>query len=77
MFPQKNLSVVPLSLNKKYFFPLCSQYPYYKNLPSSKPINLPVAHRVVSEVLALPFYGKLSKNDVEKIIKLIENILNY
>ena len=59
---------------RKYFFPLCSQYPYYKNLPSSKQINLPVAHRVVNEVLALPFYGKLSKNDAEKIIKLITSL---
>ena len=26
---------------RKYFFPLCSQYPYYSNLPSSSPKNLP------------------------------------
>jgi dTDP-4-amino-4,6-dideoxygalactose transaminase len=57
---------------RKYFFPLCSQYSYYKNLPSSNPNNLPVAHQVVSEVLALPFYGKLSIYEAKKIMKILK-----
>jgi len=59
---------------RKYFFPLCSQYPYYSNLPSSSPKNLPNAHKIVAEVLAMPFYGGLSTNDAEKIIKLIKTL---
>ncbi|MFA5828068.1 MAG: DegT/DnrJ/EryC1/StrS family aminotransferase [Candidatus Shapirobacteria bacterium] len=59
---------------RKYFFPLCSQYPYYKNLPSSNPTNLPNAHRVVQEVLALPFYGGLPISAAEKIIELLVSL---
>jgi dTDP-4-amino-4,6-dideoxygalactose transaminase len=59
---------------RKYFYPLCSQYPYYKNLPSADPKNIKNAHEVVQEVLALPFYGRLAINDAEKIIELIKSI---
>jgi len=59
---------------RKYFFPLCSQYPYYKHLPSSNPKNLPNAHRIADEVLALPFYGQLSISEAEKIISLLKSL---
>ncbi len=59
---------------RKYFFPLCSEYPFFKNLPSSAPNNLPVAHQVVSEVLALPFYGKLSLKDAQIIVKYLKSL---
>ncbi len=59
---------------RKYFFPLCSQYPYYKHLPSFNPSSLPVAHKVVEEVLALPFYGELPINAAEKIVKLLKTL---
>jgi len=59
---------------RKYFFPLCSQYPYYKHLPSFNPNSLPVAHKVVEEVLALPFYGELPINTTEKIVKLLKTL---
>src|SRR3989339_21426 len=52
---------------RKYFFPLCSQYPHYKYLPSASKSNLPVANQVVKEVLSMPFYGNLSLKDAEKI----------
>jgi len=60
---------------RKYFFPLCSQYPYYKDLPSSNPKNLFSAHLVVQEVLALPFYGTLPVNNAEKIIGLLKSLI--
>lgn len=59
---------------RKYFFPLCSQYAYFKNLPSSNPQNLPNANKVVSEVLALPFYGRLSINTAKKIMELLKSL---
>lgn len=58
---------------RKYFYPLCSEYPHYKNLPSSKKNNLPVAHKVVGEVLSMPFYGELSVGDVEKICNILKS----
>lgn len=65
----RNYNVV----TRKYFFPLCSEYPCYRQLPSSVPSNLPVAHKVVDEVLVLPFYGGLSVQDVEKICSILKS----
>jgi dTDP-4-amino-4,6-dideoxygalactose transaminase len=56
---------------RKYFYPLCSDYPCYKDLPSADPANLPVAKRVVDEVLCLPLYGELAISSVEKICEII------
>lgn len=58
---------------RKYFYPLCSDYPHYRNLPSSSPANLPVAQKVVREVLSMPFYGGLSVDDVEKICNILKS----
>lgn len=58
---------------RKYFHPLCSEYPCYKYLPSSTPANLPVANQVAGEVLSLPFYGGLSESDVEKICDMLKS----
>jgi dTDP-4-amino-4,6-dideoxygalactose transaminase len=59
---------------RKYFFPLCSNYPYYKDLPSSNPKKLPIANQVVSETLSLPFYGGLDIADAILICKIIKYI---
>jgi dTDP-4-amino-4,6-dideoxygalactose transaminase len=44
---------------RKYFYPLCSDFEYYRQLPSAAAVNLPVANRVAREVLCLPLYGTL------------------
>ena len=59
---------------RKYFFPLCSDYPCYKQLHSSHPDNLPNARQIVQEVLCLPFYGGLEIPDVEKICAILRQI---
>ena len=59
--------------SRKYFYPLCSDYPYYRNLPSADPANLPVARKVVKEVLCLPLYGKLPLSAAEKICDMIRD----
>jgi dTDP-4-amino-4,6-dideoxygalactose transaminase len=58
---------------RKYFYPLCSEYACYKELPSSSPNNLPIANRIVNEVLTMPFYGDLSVNDVEMICDILKS----
>lgn len=58
---------------RKYFYPLCSNYACYKNLPSSATGNLPVANRIVNEVLCLPFYGGLNDDEIAKICDIIIN----
>jgi len=59
---------------RKYFHPLCSDYPCYKQLPSASPEYLPVARNVTSEVLSLPFYGDLEICDVVKICNIIKSM---
>lgn len=56
---------------RKYFYPLCTQYACYANLPSSRAELLPVANRVVEQVLCLPIYGRLSLEAVDRICEMI------
>jgi dTDP-4-amino-4,6-dideoxygalactose transaminase len=60
--------------SRKYFYPLCSDYACYSQLPSSDPANLPTAIKVVKEVLCLPLYGNLSIDAVEKICEIIKGL---
>jgi dTDP-4-amino-4,6-dideoxygalactose transaminase len=57
---------------RKYFYPLCSDYSCYRQLPSSSSANLTNAKKVSGEVLALPLYGGLNPEDVEKICDLLK-----
>lgn len=59
---------------RKYFYPLCSHFPCYKPLPSSKPENLPIAEKVSKEVLSLPLYGELTEKDIIKICRILKEI---
>jgi dTDP-4-amino-4,6-dideoxygalactose transaminase len=61
-------------ITRKYFYPLCSNYSCYSQLPSSNPGNLPIAQKVAKQVLCLPLYGALKLSDVEKICGLIKGL---
>lgn len=63
-------------MSRRYFYPLCSEYPHYSHLPSADPKRLPHAHQVAQEVLCLPFYGNLSLKAVQTICHLIIKIKN-
>ena len=56
---------------RRYFYPLISDFPMYRGLPSAAQSNLPVAKKVASEVICLPIYPTLEAFDQEKIISLI------
>lgn len=62
--------------SRKYFYPLCSEYEPYKDLPSSRPEYLPNANRIKNEVLCLPFYGDLGEKTARQIVKIIKAIRN-
>ncbi|WP_163583238.1 DegT/DnrJ/EryC1/StrS family aminotransferase [Gracilibacillus saliphilus] len=57
---------------RKYFYPLCSDFKWYKNFPSAQKENLPVANKKVNQVLAMPFYGDLTNEEVEQICSIIK-----
>ncbi|MHA6494560.1 DegT/DnrJ/EryC1/StrS family aminotransferase [Pseudomonas borbori] len=56
---------------RRYFFPLISEFPMYRGLPSAAPGNLPVASATAQRVLCLPIYPDLSLDDVQAICDLI------
>jgi dTDP-4-amino-4,6-dideoxygalactose transaminase len=59
---------------RKYFFPLCSEFPCYRKLPSSAAWNLPTARKIAKEVLCLPFYGELEEQKVMQICEILIGI---
>lgn len=61
---------------RKYFYPLCSNYDCYRQLQSAVAENLQVATKVSHEVLALPFFGGLSDDDIERICRILSCIQN-
>ena len=61
-------------LGRRYFYPLISTFMPYKDYPSAKPENLPVATRVAEQVLCLPMHHALSDDDVRRIIGAIANL---
>jgi dTDP-4-amino-4,6-dideoxygalactose transaminase len=56
---------------RKYFYPLISDFPMYRGLPSATHDNLPVAAAAAQKVLCLPIYPALDAADVQRIIRLI------
>ena len=58
---------------RRYFYPLISRFSAYKDLPSSKPANLPMAEKISEEVICLPIYPDLSMDQVNYIISVIND----
>ena len=61
-------------ISRKYFYPLCSNFQCFNNLPSSSKSRLPVANKVAESVLSLPLHGRMSATDVEKICLIVKQI---
>lgn len=57
---------------RRYFYPLISEFPTYKGLPSAKTDNLPIANQVAKEIICLPIYPELSLEDVDRICQIIK-----
>jgi Predicted pyridoxal phosphate-dependent enzyme apparently involved in regulation of cell wall biogenesis len=59
---------------RRYFYPLISNFEPYCNLSSAESSNLPIASRIAQEVICLPIYPDLDKDDVFKICNLIKEM---
>jgi dTDP-4-amino-4,6-dideoxygalactose transaminase len=57
---------------RRYFYPLISQFPTYRGLPSAKPENLPIATEVADQVICLPIYPQLGMDEIDKVCNLIK-----
>jgi dTDP-4-amino-4,6-dideoxygalactose transaminase len=56
---------------RRYFYPLISDFPMYRGLPSAQRENLPIARRIADQVLCLPIYAALSEHDAARIVDII------
>jgi dTDP-4-amino-4,6-dideoxygalactose transaminase len=58
-------------LVRRYFYPLITEFPMYRNLASSDATKLPHAHRIASQVLCLPIFPDLSLEQQDTIIDIL------
>jgi dTDP-4-amino-4,6-dideoxygalactose transaminase len=56
---------------RRYFYPLITDFPMYRGLPSASAANLPVATRAALQVICLPMYAALSLGDVDRVVEVI------
>ncbi|HDR9100005.1 TPA: DegT/DnrJ/EryC1/StrS family aminotransferase [Burkholderia vietnamiensis] len=56
---------------RRYFYPLISDFPMYRGLPSAHRANLSVAAEVARKVLCLPMYPALTEHDLRRIVSVI------
>jgi dTDP-4-amino-4,6-dideoxygalactose transaminase len=58
---------------RRYFFPLLSNLPMYRHLPSAGEETLPVAKRAAEQVLCLPYYHDLAEADQMRLVEVIRS----
>lgn len=58
---------------RRYFYPLISDFPMYRGLPSAQRSSLPVAASAADRVLCLPIYPGLGDADQARVIDLIRH----
>jgi dTDP-4-amino-4,6-dideoxygalactose transaminase len=56
---------------RRYFYPLISDFPMYRGLPSAAHNNLPVAAKMARQVLCLPIYPELEHDQVDRVLDLL------
>jgi dTDP-4-amino-4,6-dideoxygalactose transaminase len=56
---------------RRYFYPLISDFPMYRGLPSAARSNLPVASKAANEVVCLPIYPALTIEQADSIAGII------
>ena len=53
---------------RRYFYPLISEFPMYRGLPSAQASDLPVASDAAARVICLPIYPDLQDADQDRVI---------
>lgn len=56
---------------RRYFYPLITEFPMYRGLPSARPANVRLAMEASRKVLCLPIYPDLDLATVDRISGLI------
>jgi dTDP-4-amino-4,6-dideoxygalactose transaminase len=58
---------------RRYFYPLLSSLPMYRELPSAREENLSVAAKAAAQILCLPFYHDLTLADQMRLVEVIRS----
>jgi dTDP-4-amino-4,6-dideoxygalactose transaminase len=58
---------------RRYFYPLISDFPMYRGLPSATAANLSVSRAMADRVLCLPIYPSLTDTDIDYIAGIVRN----
>lgn len=56
---------------RRYFYPLISNFPMYRGLPTAARANLHVAASAAEQVLCLPIYPALTSDDQQRVIETV------
>lgn len=56
---------------RRYFYPLITDFPMYRSMPSAQRGNLPVAADAAAKVLCLPIYPALQQLEAQRVIDII------
>ncbi|MCK7645415.1 dTDP-4-amino-4,6-dideoxy-D-glucose aminotransferase VioA [Shewanella sp. JNE10-2] len=59
-------------LSRRYFYPLISNMPMYRGLPSANAAHLPEANELARKVLCLPIFTELTDLDLIKIVECLK-----
>jgi len=60
--------------SRRYFYPLISNFPMYRSLPSAQHSNLIFAAEASAKVICLPIYPDLEESVILKVVKIIGEI---
>jgi dTDP-4-amino-4,6-dideoxygalactose transaminase len=53
---------------RKYFYPLCSDFPHYRAQQGNRQFDFPVARRAADQALCLPFHGGVDDDAIHRIV---------
>ncbi|MDB5743508.1 MAG: DegT/DnrJ/EryC1/StrS aminotransferase [Polaromonas sp.] len=59
---------------RRYFYPLITDFPMYRGMPSAQRENLPVATAAALKVLCLPIYPNLTLEHINLIVQVITKV---
>lgn len=59
---------------RRYFYPLISDFPMYRSLPSAAHSNLPIAKTISQQIICLPIYHNIKPYEIDTIISIIKGV---
>ena len=57
---------------RRYFYPLITDFPMYRGMPSAQRENLPVATAAAQKVICLPIYPNLTAHDLQRVVRIVQ-----